>query len=367
MRMFLKYMFLTAAIIGGFFLLWYFRSIVLFVCVAAILSLVTRPIFDLYRRLKIGKWYLGKSIAALLTVLSLWIFIVLFFRFTVPLIASEVQFFSTIDIPQALEKIGKLLSEALNPLRGSAFGRSVMVSIEEQLKSALLTFMDLEAVRQFFTSIAGFFGSVFISAFSISFITFFFLKEEGLLIGLILLFVPHKHEEGIKHALLSIKYLLRRYFLGILIQTSLMGTIVTSGFSMLGIGFNHAVIIGIFSGLMNIVPYLGPLIGAFFGMSVGTLVYLQLPLDLAFLSFLGGMLVIYVTAQLVDNMVFQPLIFSNSVKAHPLEIFIVILSAGYLSGILGMFLAIPVYTIVRVIAREFFDKYEVVQKLTDRM
>lgn len=367
MRVFLKYMFLTAAILVGFFLLWYFRSIVLFVCVAAILSLVTRPICDLYKKMKIGKWYVGQSLAALLTVLSLWVFIVLFFRFTVPLIVSEIQFFSNIDIPQALEKLGVLLSNALTPLRGSDFGRSIIISIEDQLKSTLLAFMDLEAVRQFFSSIAGFFGGVFIAAFSISFITFFFLKEEGLLIGLILLFVPHRHESGIRHALLSIRYLLRRYFLGILIQTSLMGTIVTTGFSILGIGFNHAVIIGIFSGLMNIIPYLGPLIGAFFGMSVGILVYLQLPLDYTFLSFFGGMLIIYVTAQLIDNMVFQPLIFSNSVKAHPLEIFIVILSAGYISGIMGMFLAIPVYTIIRVIAREFFDKYEVVQKLTDRM
>jgi len=161
--------------------------------------------------------------------------------------------------------------------------------------------------------------------------------------------------------------LLRRYFLGILIQTTLMGTIVTLGFSLLGVGFSHAVIIGIFSGLMNIIPYLGPLIGAIFGISVGTLVFLQLPMEITYLSFLGGMLVIYVTVQLMDNVVFQPLIFSNSVKAHPLEIFIVILAAGYLSGILGMFLAIPVYTIIRVIAREFFDKYELVQKLTDRM
>jgi predicted PurR-regulated permease PerM len=227
--------------------------------------------------------------------------------------------------------------------------------------------LNFEQVRQFFTSLAGFLGDVFIATFSISFISFFFLKEEGLLIGGILLFVPHQYEVGIRHVLLSIHYLLRRYFLGILIQTTLIGTLVTTGFIILGVGFNHAVIIGIFSGLMNIIPYLGPLIGAFFGSSVGILVYLQLPLHYAFLSFLGGIVLIYVTVQLIDNMVFQPLIFSNSVKAHPLEIFIVILSAGYLSGIVGMFLAIPVYTIVRVIAREFFDKYEVVQKLTDRM
>jgi predicted PurR-regulated permease PerM len=367
MKTFFKNLFLAIAILGGGFLIWYFRSIVLFVSVAAIFSLVTRPIFDLYNRLKIGRFSVGKSLAALMTVLSLWVFIILFFRFTVPLLVSEIQFFSTVDISSALEKGGRLLSETLISLRSSEFGRSIVTSIEDQFKSVLLTFMNFEQVRQFFTSLAGFFGDVFVATFSISFISFFFLKEEGLLIGGILLFVPHRYEAGIRHVLLSIHYLLRRYFLGILIQTTLIGTMVTTGFIILGVGFNHAVIIGIFSGLMNIIPYLGPLIGAIFGISVGTLVYLQLPLNYAFFSFLGGIVLVYVTVQLVDNMVFQPLIFSNSVKAHPLEIFIVILSAGYLAGIVGMFFAIPVYTIVRVIAREFFDKYEVVQKLTDRM
>ena len=367
MRQFLKYLFILIAIFGGFFLLWYFRSIVVFVGVSAVISLVTRPIFDLYSNVKIGKFFLGKTLSALLTVLTLWVVIVLFFRFTVPLIASEVQFFSKIDVPMALDKIGKLLSDTFAPLRHSEFGQTIMSGFERQFEEALLTFLDFEQVRQFFSSLAGFLGGVFIAAFSISFITFFFLKEEGLLIGGILLFVPQKHEEGIRHALLSIRYLLRRYFLGILIQTTLVGAIVTVGFSILGIGFNHAAIIGIISGLMNIIPYLGPLFGAFFGISVGTLVYLQLPLPYSFFTFFGGMVSVYVVVQLMDNMLFQPLIFSNSVKAHPLEIFIVILGGGYLAGVLGMFFAIPVYTIIRVIAREFFNNNEVVKKLTVRL
>ncbi|SFD71693.1 AI-2E family transporter [Thermophagus xiamenensis] len=367
MKQFLKYLFLIVAIFSGVFLLWYFRSIVIFVVVSAVLSLVTRPIFDLFCRIRIGKFQIGKTISALLTVLTLWIVIILFFRFTVPLIASEVQFFSRIDVPMALEKVGKLLSDIFAPLRHSEFGQTIVSSLERQFEEAFLTLLNFDKVRIFFTSLAGFFGSVFIAAFSISFITFFFLKEEGLLIGGILLFVPQKYESGIRHALLSIRYLLRRYFLGILIQTTLVGTIVTIGFSVLGIGFNHAAIIGIISGLMNIIPYLGPLFGAVFGISVGTLVYLQLPLPYSYLSFLGGMLLVYVFVQLMDNMLFQPLIFSSSVKAHPLEIFIVILGGGYLAGVLGMFFAIPVYTIIRVIAREFFNNNEVVKKLTDRM
>ncbi len=367
MKLFFKYLFLTAAVICGFFLLWYFRSIVIFVVVSAIISLITRPVFDLYHKVHIHKFRINKTGAALLTVLTLWVFIVMFFRFTIPLVATEIQFFSNIDIPRALQKISSLLSEALKPVRGSEFGETIIDNIERQFELALLTLLDFGQVGHFFTSVAEFFGGILIAAFSITFITFFFLKEEGLLIGGILIFVPSRYEQGIRHVLLSIRYLLRRYFLGILIQTTLVATFVTTGLSILGIGFNHAVTIGIFSGLVNIIPYLGPLIGAFFGISVGSLIYLQLPMEIEFLSFLGWMAFIYVSVQLMDNMLFQPLIFSNSVKAHPLEIFIVILSAGYMSGIAGMFLAIPVYTIIRVIAREFFDKYEVVQKLTDRM
>lgn len=133
----------------------------------------------------------------------------------------------------------------------------------------------------------------------------------------------------------------------------------------LGLQFEHALTIGLISGLFNVIPYVGPVLGGTFGILTASVIYLQLPFDLPFLSYLGFALLIYVVVQLMDNLLFQPLIFSTSVRAHPLEIFIVILMSGYLSGILGMFLAIPVYTIVRVIAREFFYKYRVVKKLTD--
>jgi predicted PurR-regulated permease PerM len=68
--------------------------------------------------------------------------------------------------------------------------------------------------------------------------------------------------------------------------------------------------------------------------------------------------------QVIDNNVSQPLIFSNSVKSHPLEIFLVILIAGFLSGIAGMIIAVPLYTMVKVVAKEFLPENKVVQQLT---
>lgn len=75
----------------------------------------------------------------------------------------------------------------------------------------------------------------------------------------------------------------------------------------------------------------------------------------------------FAAMQMLDNFVLQPFIFSNSVLAHPLEIFIVILVGAKLSGILGMILAIPVYTVIRVIARAFLSEFKIVQKLTGHL
>jgi predicted PurR-regulated permease PerM len=71
--------------------------------------------------------------------------------------------------------------------------------------------------------------------------------------------------------------------------------------------------------------------------------------------------------QMTDNFVLQPFIYSNSVKAHPLEIFIIILIAAKLGGITGMIIAIPAYTVIRVVAKEFLNQFKIVQKLTNSM
>jgi len=143
--------------------------------------------------------------------------------------------------------------------------------------------------------------------------------------------------------------------------------LVTVGLTIVGIGFNHAVVIGLFCGLLNVIPYLGPWMGA----AIGVLIGASLNIDADFMShtlpLLGFMVLVFASVQVIDNILFQPLIYSSSVKAHPLEIFVVILAAGSMAGILGMILAIPVYTILRVIAKEFFDNMKIVKKLTENL
>ncbi|MCT4588686.1 MAG: AI-2E family transporter [Carboxylicivirga sp.] len=348
-------------------LIWYFRAVVSFLIVSAVLSLVARPIFDLIKRIKIRKWQPSNSLSALFTVLTLWVFVLVFFRVSVPFIVKEIHFLSNVDLDAVFETADRLLGSFIEPLKETEFGKAGIEVIQGQIKDTAITFFDFSRLRNLFASLAGFVGGVFIFAFSVSFITFFFLKEEWLIVQGLLLFIPNHFEEGIKHVLASIKTLLRRYFIGIIIQVTLISVVVSLGLLLVGLELQHAIIIGLFSGFVNVIPYMGPLIGAFFGFLVALVVYVQMGVPPEFMHYMFGVLLVFIIVQLLDNIVFQPFIFSASVRAHPLEIFILILMAGYMSGIIGMFLAIPVYTIIRVIAREFFFNYKLVQKLTEKI
>jgi predicted PurR-regulated permease PerM len=144
-------------------------------------------------------------------------------------------------------------------------------------------------------------------------------------------------------------------------------TLNTIGLSIIGISFNTAIVIGLFTGILNLIPYVGPLAGMLLGSLIGLATNLQLNFTTELLPLLGYMIIVFTIVQLIDNFVFQPIIFSNSVNAHPLEIFIVLLIAGSVGGIMGMLLAIPAYTVIRVFSKEFFNNFRLVQKLTEKI
>ena len=353
---------LTLAALFG---IWYFKSIFIYICIAAILSLMTQPVADLFKKIRFRKFQIGNGLSALFAVLVVWVVIIWVFIFIIPLVSSEIQFLSSIDMTYVFDNTKRFLHQVIDPIK--AGNPEIYNFVETQLQEVVLAIFNISQAKTIFSSMVGFVGGTFITAFSVTFILFFFLKEKDLLLNGLLLFIPAKYEESLGNMLSSIKRLLRRYFVGILIQTTLVGILVTTGFSIIGISFNHAAAIGVLCGLLNVIPYVGPLIGFFLGLIIGSVVYIHSPLEMGFLFYLLLICIVYGTIQLIDNIIFQPVIFSNSVKAHPLEIFIVILMSGYAFGIVGMFLAIPVYTILRVIAREFFSQYRIVQKITGRM
>ena len=105
------------------------------------------------------------------------------------------------------------------------------------------------------------------------------------------------------------------------------------------------------------------MIGAVIGVIIGISTNLDLDFYTQVIPLSLKICVVFAIMQLIDNFVLQPLIFSNSVKAHPLEIFIIVISAGTLWGVLGMIIANLIHTF-RVIAKEFLSEFKLVQELT---
>ena len=133
------------------------------------------------------------------------------------------------------------------------------------------------------------------------------------------------------------------------------------------LGFNAAIGIAFMTGILNVMPYVGPLMGGVMGTILGLVIKYSsvtpIGLDVNFTAFTLILIAIFSFTQLVDNFLYQPVIYSTSIKAKPLEIFIVLLIAGTLAGPLGMIVAIPSYTVVRVVAYRFFRQYKAISRL----
>jgi predicted PurR-regulated permease PerM len=344
--------------------LWYFRSIVVYILVSGVFSIIGRPLVDLFCRIRIRKWAFPRALGALLSLIVIWGIIILFFYIFIPLLAKQINYFSTIDsskivqlVNGPIEKIEKILI-SINP------NISDKLSLKEYLASKVSDVLNIEMIQNFLGSLIGILGNVVIAIFSITFITFFFLKDQHLFYESILMWIPDKYVDNVTRALDSIKSLLTRYFIGIVIQSTCIMILIDIGMTIAGIDFHQALVMGLIIGILNVIPYVGPWLGLFIAIIMGVASHINQDFATVVIPLVYYMFIVEAITHMIDNVVFQPVIFSNSVKAHPLEIFVVVLTAGYAAGIPGMILGIPGYTVLRVLAREFFYGFKAVQKLT---
>lgn len=344
--------------------LWYFRSIVVYILVAGVLSIMGRPLVDLFRKIRIKNLVFPQALAAMLTLLIIWSLIILFFWIFVPLISKQVSFLSTIDSSKVIQLIEQPLARFENLMKTINKDLANEQSIRDFLADKISDILSVQVIQGFIGSSINVLGNLLVAAFSISFITFFFLKDQHLFFESILMWVPDKYVANVSRALYSIKNLLTRYFIGIIIQSTCIMILITTGMTIAGIEFQQAVVMGLIVGVLNVIPYVGPWLGFFIVTVMGIASHINQDFMTVVIPLISYMIIVVAITQLIDNVVFQPVIFSSSVKAHPLEIFIVILAAGFAAGIPGMILGIPAYTVIRVFAREFFYGFKAVQKIT---
>lgn len=363
-----KYIIIMAGCAAVLFVAWYFGSVLADILIAAILSLIGKPVMKLLTSIRVGKFRIGNSLAAVMTLSIIASVLVSFFIFITPLVGKILTEMGGVDLEALrvklaipLMKYNLLLHEMFPSLDSS-------ITIESVITSQLKEFFNFNMFTDTFSSITSFLVHFVVSTFTIVFVTFFFLKDTNMFSNMVLMFVPVKYEENTKRALDSINDLLVRYFTGISVETVLITVLNTIGLCWIGgLSFQLAVVLAFLSGILNVIPYIGPV----FAGAVGTLLGVVSLYGVSGETVLGLLIVklvaVFVVTHIIDVFIFQPYIYSNSVKAHPLEIFLVILLAGNIAGILGMLVAIPAYTVLRVFAKEFFSNFKLVQRLTDRM
>ncbi len=349
-----------AAVIG-----YFFGSVLAYVLLAFVVSLIGQPIMRLLRKIKIKGKPLPDALLSVLTLIFIFAMLFLLVLQVIPVVSNIVREASamnsngTLDGHNILNQVNDWIIRTI-PWVGEDFdGVNMLIQTISQM-------FDLSDIPAILGSVASAVAGIAVGLFSVLFISFFFIKDETLFGQIVGSLVPDAIEEKVRKTIHDIERLLSRYFVGLIVE--IFGVMVLNSLGLwliARISFNYALGIAFIAGLLNIIPYVGPLIGEAIGvvlcviLKYGTGIGLSVNIWL----FAAIVLAIMLTTQLVDNFIYQPLIYSTSIKAHPLEIFVVILIAGHIGGVVGMLIAIPAYTVIRVIASRFFYDFKLVKRL----
>ena len=332
---------------------WYFRSLLVSIFLAGVLALIALPLLQLIEKIRIEKFHIPHGIASLLSVIIIIGLLLGMFSLLAPVIIAQIHNIASIQF----DRLGRDLIAPISHLEqyikdiGLIPGNQTLAEfINEQLKE----FISFSGLGTLIGTVVLNAGSFILNLGIILFLSFFFLKDRHFIINQIQIIAPPKYAVPTISVIGKVKPLLSHYFIGVLLEMLIMMVILSSTLWILGVP--NALVMGLFGGFMNIIPYLGPLLGTILSCIFGTISCLSMatPDYSSILPIIIKIVAVFIGANIIDNILLQPIIYSKSIKAHPVEIFLVIIMAGSLGGIFAMVLAIPIYTIVRIVAIEIY-------------
>ncbi len=349
-----------AALLG-----YFFGSVLAYILLAFVVSLIGQPVFLLLRKIKIKGKSAPDALLAAITLVFIFAILILVVVQVIPVVTNIVREASSLkaqenfDSQNIINLVNSWIIRVI-PWVGEDFD-GVQLIIQK-----ISEVLDLSNISGILGSVASAVAGLAVGLFSVIFISFFFIKDETLFGRIVGALVPDTIEDKVKKTILDIERLLSRYFVGLIVE--IFGVVLLNclGLWLIArIDFNYALGIAFIAGLLNIIPYVGPLIGELIGVILCVILKYGAGIGLGVNIWFFALIVlgIMLTTQLVDNFIYQPLIYSTSIKASPLEIFVVLLIAGHIGGVVGMLIAIPTYTVVRVIASRFFYDYKLVRRL----
>ncbi len=345
------------ALAGGLLVIlllgYFFTDIFTYFIVSMVLATIMQPIVRFIN----GKFLIPKTLSIIFATIFLLMLVVLLGATFAPLIREQINLISSIDINRTIELVQAPIMSIQEWLTDmGVITVEANSSLEGSIKTYVLELISTVNFRGVFNTIFSLTGSVFVALLAISFITFLLASSPGMMRKLLLGITPNHYFEISASALHKIEFLLSRYFRGIFLQMFFIFTIASIGLGISGV--KYAITIALFAALINIIPYLGPLMGALFGIIIGVTTSNFAVGSAEFYLLLAKIGIVFGIVQVADNIALQPIIFSKSLKAHPLEIFVIIFAGANLGGPIGMILAIPIYTILKVIITELLRGYK---------
>ena len=344
-----------------------FGSVVVYVLLAGVVSLIAKPLKMMLAKIRIKGHRAPDWFLAILSILLILVIFCGIIAGLAPMVKEVISDVASVTGDTSLGAISSNLAE-LNAYLVNTFDLDPGFRIEGAILHQVKSLINVNIFGNVIGSVASALASFGIGLFSVVFIAFFFIRDEKLFSRIICALAPDRHEDEVAQSLSDVEHLLSRYFIGLIVEMSCVGLIDFLGlWAIARLELGTAIGIGFMAGLLNIIPYVGPLLGGVLGTIIAmTIRYCgagACGLDIGFWGFLAILVAIFMLAQLVDNFILQPVIYSTSIQASPLEIFIVMLLAGTMGGILGMLTAIPAYTVVRVVAGRFFPQVKFIRRL----
>jgi predicted PurR-regulated permease PerM len=349
---------ISALVVVGLFLFFIYKIYAVFVYLISsiIFSLIANPLVEFFRK----KLKFGNTFAVIVTLLLFMVVICGVVLMFVPLIVSQGNNLSQINTQLLQSKIVELYNN-INLYLNSHNVDATKLFNESKITSKL----NFNFFTNFINSIISSSGNLGITVGSTFFISFFFLKDKVTIISSIRRMLPENQKEKIINSANKIKSLLTRYFIGLIVQLTVI--CILYYIILLIFKVDNAFVIAFLCALLNIVPY----VGAFISMILVTVFSLLGNINQDFQSVALPttlyILIGFLVVQVIDNNISQPIIFSKSINSHPLEIFLIILISGILFGVTGMIIAIPSYTIIKVVGKEFFPENKIISALTKNL
>ncbi|MCW9707754.1 AI-2E family transporter [Fodinibius salsisoli] len=319
-----------AAIVLLFYLLYYFGTLVGYAIVAIMISYILDPVVN-----RIQSAGINRTFAIVLTLSALILILVWISTNIFPVIANQmVELAGQLNI-QTIQDITRQVEERLT--KNFTF-------LPEQFLSTNITGMLQEVfnIGQLPTALSnliGLFTNIFWASLVIPFATFFFLKDGSKIRRDILQLVPNKYFETTLSLIDKIETRLGIYFRSVMLQSLIVA--LTSWLGLSIVGLNNALSVGIAVGLANTIPYFGPAIGYLLSITVSII-------EVGNFSLVLPCIIAILMVQLLDNIILQPFIFSRSAEIHPVAILFIIMIGAEIAGILGMLVAIPIATVIKI-------------------